>query len=94
MLLERLLYIFQTKVKKPKSCRYVHNLDLMGANSGQKVVTLTLDQVLEVGTPSAVLTVSPNHKEMTGSKSSPQLQGAWGERTVFTPVTTPEMKGL
>jgi len=64
----------------------------MGANSGQKVITLTLNEVKSATVNSPSVTVSP-HKEITPSKSSPQLKGAWGERTVFVPVTTLDTKG-
>ncbi|XP_052796922.1 uncharacterized protein LOC128229209 [Mya arenaria] len=82
---------FETKVKKPKSCRYVHHLDLMGASSGQKVLTLTLNQVKEPVVTSPVH--GPTRSMVKPSQSFPSLQGAWSERTTFIPITTPEKKG-
>ena len=83
--------LFQKKVKKPKSTKYVHHIVTTGTSAGQKVVTLTLDSPQEApesvtSTPKA----SPS-KTVIKSKSSSQLQGVWNDR--FIPVPTPEKKG-
>ncbi|KAH3716658.1 hypothetical protein DPMN_059384, partial [Dreissena polymorpha] len=84
---------FEKKVKKPKSCRYIHNLDPVSATSGQKVITLTLNQVKDDLETSPTLTLTSSRKDVKQSQSSPQLHGAWSERNIFiTPVTTPEKK--
>jgi len=64
----------------------------MGANSGQKVVTLTLDQMKEPGVTSPSV-AQQRRPVVKSSQSSLSLKGAWSERTVFTPITTPEAKG-
>ncbi|XP_052245436.1 mitogen-activated protein kinase kinase kinase 20-like isoform X4 [Dreissena polymorpha] len=85
---------FEKKVKKPKSCRYIHNLDPVSATSGQKVITLTLNQVKDDLETSPTLTLTSSRKDVKQSQSSPQLHGAWSERNILiTPVTTPEKKG-
>ncbi|KAL4222421.1 hypothetical protein ACF0H5_018460 [Mactra antiquata] len=82
---------FENKVRKPKSCRHVHKLDTSGTNVGQKLLTLTLNHPQTGPQTTPKLTI--NTKELKPSQSSPQLQGAWVNRTTFIPITTPEKKG-
>ena len=84
--------IFQKKVKKPKSTKYVHELVTTGASASQKVVTLTLDLPQK---PPESVNISPSvssSKLIVQSKSSSQLQGVWNDR--FIPVSTPEKRGM
>lgn len=86
------MLFLQKKVKKPKSSQYIHKLDVNGANAGQKVITLTLNQLQEkCSNDKPALKITK--KEIKPSQSSPQLQGAWVDRNSFIPVTTPEKKG-
>ncbi|XP_052095562.1 mitogen-activated protein kinase kinase kinase 20-like [Mytilus californianus] len=82
---------FEKSVRKPKMIRYQHTLDPQGTSSGQHVVTLTLQQL--EGTELLESNSSPTHKVVHQSQSSPDLQGVWSQRSLFTTRTLPESKG-
>jgi len=85
---------FQKSVKRPKQIKYQHTLDPQGTSSGQQlVVTLILQQQVESKEPVEQHTPSPQHKIVHQSQSSPDLQGAWSQRSFLMTQPLPEGKG-
>ena len=84
---------FQKSVKRPKQIKYQHTLDPQGTSSGQQLVTLVLQQQVESKEPVEQHTPSPQHKKVHQSQSSPDLQGAWSQRSFLMNQPLPEGKG-
>ena len=73
--------------------KYQHTLDPQGTSSGQQLVTLVLHQHVESKEPVELHTPPPQHKMVHQSQSSPDLQGAWSQRSFLMTQPLPEGKG-
>lgn len=78
--------------------RYQHKVVASGTTSSQKLLTLTLQQIVQSDDTELVVhhvSETSSGKSLHYSQSSPQLQGIWSSRNPFlNAVTIPEGKGL
>ncbi|KAK7109216.1 hypothetical protein V1264_013299 [Littorina saxatilis] len=94
---------YEATVQKPKSTRFLYQLDSKAASSCQKTVTLTLEQhtgtaespqsgsvVNSIVAPPIASVPSTPSRPLPHSASSPLLQGVWKNKSDFVSVTLPE----